>query len=294
LNAIGSKKLTFFDIVNIALLSLLLFSIVYPLYYMAIVSISDGLFVQRGEIHWYPIQINFDAYSIILSDPSIVRSYANTLLYTVLGTFINIVMTSLCAYPLSRRGMYGRKQVTAFIIFTMFFSGGLIPMYLIVYNLGLVNTIWAIVIPHAINVWYVIIMRTFFQNIPDELHESAHMDGANDLTVFFRIVLPLSMPVLATMIMFYAVWHWNSFFPALIYLNEKRLYPVQIILRNMVIVGEMATQKEQLGNTDSDFLVTAANVKYAVIIITILPIVTIYPFLQKYFIKGVMVGSLKG
>lgn len=176
----------------------------------------------------------------------------------------------------------------------MFFDGGMIPKYLIIEKLGLINTMWALIIPPAINVWYMIIMRTFFQAIPESLHESAYMDGANDLILFFKIVLPLSIPVLATMCLFYAVMHWNSFFPALIYLTDGAKYPVQLILRNIVIVGDMTQQSDAIGNSSSDFLVTAANIRYAVIFITILPIISVYPFIQKYFVKGIMVGSLKG
>jgi putative aldouronate transport system permease protein len=275
-------------------LIVLVIVIVYPLYYMAIVSVSDGIYVQRGDVKLLPIGINLDTYRMILSDPSIIRAYANTLLYTSFGTFINLLVTAMCAYPLARAKLYGRTLITVFIMFTLFFNGGLIPKYLVLNSLGMLNTIWAIVIPPAVNVWYMIIMRTFFQNIPEEIHESAHMDGANDLKIFAKIVLPLSLPVLATMTMFYAVWHWNSFFPALIFLNEKEMYPVQIIMRNIVIAGDMATQSEAMGGSNSNFLVTAANVKYAVIITTILPILAVYPFIQKYFVQGAMVGSLKG
>ncbi|MDF2717909.1 MAG: sugar transporter permease [Paenibacillus sp.] len=285
-----------FDAVNLLFMIALMAAILYPLYYMAIVSISDGLYVARGDVKWLPIGINLETYKIIFADPSLMRAYGNTLLYTSLGTFINVAMTALCAYPLARKRLYGRSAFTLFILFTMFFSGGLIPSYLVVHSLGLVNTIWAIVIPPAVNVWYMIIMRTFFQGIPEEIHESAMIDGANDIKVFAKLILPLSLPVLATMTMFYAVWHWNSFFPSLIYLNEKNLYPVQLMMRNIVISGEMATQAEAMGGTGSstNFLVTASNVKFGVIIVTILPILAVYPFIQKYFVKGSMVGSLKG
>ncbi len=274
----------------------LMLVVIYPLYYMAIISLSDGLYVARGDVRWLPIGINFETYKIIFADPSLMRAYGNTLFYTAFGTLVNVAMTALCAYPLSRRRLYGRSTLSFIILFTMFFGGGMIPSYLVVHSLGMVDTFWAILIPPAINVWYMIIMRTFFQGIPEEIHESAMMDGANDMTVFVRLVLPLSLPVLATMTMFYAVWHWNSFFPSLIYLNEKSKYPVQLLMRNIVISGEMATQAEAMGGTSSSksFLVTASNVKFGVIIATILPIVTVYPFIQKYFIKGSLVGSLKG
>lgn len=288
------NRFSIFDGLNYLFMVTFMFIIIYPLYYMLIVSISDGIPVSQGLVKFFPIDINFQTYKIIFEDPSILRSYFNTIIYTSLGTLINLILTALCAYPLSRNTFYGRQIFTFFIVFTIFFHGGLIPNYLVVNNLGLLNTIWAIVLPPAINVWYMIIMRTFFQGIPNEIHESAYMDGANDLVVFFKLILPLSMPVLATMVMFYAVWHWNSFFPALIYLNQKEMYPVQIIMRNIVIAGDMAAQSDKIGGSASDTMVTAANIKYAVIIITILPIVMVYPFIQKYFVKGVMVGSLKG
>jgi putative aldouronate transport system permease protein len=262
---------------------------------MLIISLSDGHAVIRGDVKLYPIGMNLDTYKVILQNPQIAIAYKNTLIYTLLGTFINVSMTALCAYPLSRSKFYGRSVLTAVIIFTMFFEGGIIPNYIIVDGLGMVNTIWAIVIPPAISVWYMIIMRTFFQQIPNELHESGYIDGANDLQIFWKIVLPLSVPVVATMILFYSVWHWNSFFPALLYLNEKDKYPVQLIMRNMVIQGDISdTQSAAAEASAAGANITGLNIKYAVIFITILPILTVYPFIQKYFVKGMMVGSLKG
>jgi len=279
-----------FDAVVYISLLFMIFAIVYPLYYMAIISVSNGMNVLRGEVKWFPIGFSLEAYRAILSDPLIARSYINTLLYTTTGTLLNVAMTALCAYPLSRRRLYGRSFFTVFIIITMLFSGGMIPTYLVVNALGLMNSIWAIIIPPAINVWYMIIMRTFFQNIPNEMHESAFMDGANDLSILWRIVLPLSLPVMATMVMFYAVWHWNSWFPATIYLHENKLYPVQVIMRSMVMEGGSA----QEADPSRDLKTVQISMRYAIIIITILPIITVYPFIQKYFVQGVMVGSLKG
>ncbi|NHN32344.1 carbohydrate ABC transporter permease [Paenibacillus agricola] len=289
----GGIKPTFgsllFDCAIYVILIAMVLVFLYPLYYMTVVSVSNGLYVIRGEVKWFPIGFNLDAYKMILSDASIIRAYGNTLLYTTVGTFINVCATALCAYPLSRNKLYGRKLFTLFIIITMLFHGGMIPSYLVVNSLQLTNSIWAIVIPPAINVWYMIIMRTFFQNIPNEIHESAYMDGANDLTIFLRIVLPLSLPVIATMTMFYAVWHWNSFFPAMIYLFDNELYPVQIIMRSMLIDGSIGSN-----DVSRDLTTIQTNMKYAVIIITILPIIAVYPFIQKYFVQGAMVGSLKG
>lgn len=287
---IGSKL---FDVFNILLMLIILFITLYPLYYVFITSISDGGSVMRGEVSFLPKGINWKAYEIVFQDKSIMHSYLNTIFYTVCGTLINLVMTALCAYPLSRNTFYGRGIFSLAIVFTMFFDGGLIPRYIVVDSLGLVDTVWAILLPPAISVWYMILMRTFFQNIPEALHESAHMDGANEMTVLTRIVLPLSVPILATMTLFYAVHHWNSFFPALIYLSDKKMYPLQIILRNIVIQGDMAEQSNMMGG-EMGMLVTAQNIKYAVVIVAIAPIVMLYPFLQKYFVQGIMVGSLKG
>ena len=274
-------------------LGLLAFIVVYPLYYMLIVSVSNGVFVMRGDVFLAPIGLNFATYQIILDDPVIARAYLNTIIYTTLGTGIALTMTALCAYPLSRRDFFGRPVYTLLVVFTMFFEGGIIPSYMIVHGLGFIDTLWAIVIPPAIIVWYMIIMRTFFQQIPAELHESAYIDGANDLRVFARIVLPISTPVIATMVLFYAVWHWNSFFPALLYLNRKARFPMQLIMRNIVVSGSMADQVEAMSGGTA-IAVTGLNIKYAVIFITITPILIFYPFIQRYFVKGMLVGSLKG
>ncbi|GAB1483634.1 carbohydrate ABC transporter permease [Treponema sp.] len=266
---------------------------IYPMIYIFVISISDGNLVMAGKVFLYPRGINFKAYQIVFESPDFLRSYANTLLYTFTGTLINLGATILYAYPLSRRDFYGRTFFTAMIAFTMFFSGGLIPSYLVVKQFGLINTMWALIFPVAINTWYMIIMRTFFQSIPDTIQESAHIDGANDLVILLKIIIPLSVPIIATMILFYAVYHWNSFFSALIYLNEKKKYPVQIILRNIVIAGELERNNNSVG-ADTNFITVATNFKYAVIIISTLPILAVYPFIQKYFTKGVMVGAIKG
>lgn len=288
-NRISPGSIAYDAAIYIAII-LMLFTFLYPLYYIVIVSLSDGLSVMRGDVKWLPIGINFQAYRAVLDYPLVPRAYANTILYTSVGTFINVAMTALCAYPLSRSKLYGRSAFTVFIVITMLFHGGMIPTYLVVHNLHLINSIWAIVIPPAINVWNMIIMRTFFQNIPGEIHESANIDGANDLSIFIKIVLPLSMPVIATMCMFYAVAHWNSFFPATIYLSDTKLYPIQVIVRAYVIDGNTSGTS----NAESDTKTIVTSMKYAFIFITLLPILAVYPFIQKYFVKGAMVGSLKG
>ncbi|MNY21638.1 L-arabinose transport system permease protein AraQ [compost metagenome] len=203
-------------------------------------------------------------------------------------------MTALCAYPLSRKDFYGRGIFIFMVAVTMFISGGLIPTYLVVQKLGLVDTMWALVLPPAISTFNMIIMKTYFEGIPMALQESAYLDGANEIQVLFKIIMPLSLPVMATMVLFYSVHHWNSFFPALIYLNDSEKFPVQVLLRNIVIAGEFSDQTSDIGSASSNFRVVAANYKFAVIIITILPILVVYPYLQKYFVKGAMIGALKG
>ncbi|WP_238403160.1 carbohydrate ABC transporter permease [Paenibacillus mesophilus] len=289
----GKRNVSVFDLVNILIMIGVIFVMLYPLYYMAIVSISAGGAVTRGEVGFYPIDMTWKAYEIVFSSAPIVQAYQNTLLYTTVGVAINLAMTALCAYPLSRSHFYGKNVFALLIVFTMFFDGGMIPRYLVVDSLGLLNSLWAIVLPPAINVFYMVMMRTFFQAIPDALIESAQMDGANDFKVFRTIVLPLSAPLMATMTLFYAVGHWNSFFSALIYLNESSKFPIQMILRNIVIQGDMSAQSTELSGV-MGMLVVDQNIKYAVVIIAILPILVLYPFLQKYFVKGSMVGSLKG
>lgn len=281
-----------FDVCNIVLMLLLVFFTLYPVYYLIVVSLSDGVAVSKGTVYWWPSGANLGAYKLLLGDSSIIRAYGNTLLYTSMGTLVNMILTVLCAYPLAKKDFYGRRVFSIMIVITMFFSGGLIPNYLLVYNLGMVNTMWAVILPSAISAWNMFIVRTSFQGIPGEMFEAARIDGANEWRILWRIALPVSVPMLATISMFYAVGHWNSYFPALIYLNEKAKFPLQILLRNLVIEGDMAGQAQDMAGQIAT--VSTTNIKYAVVIIAILPILMIYPFIQKYFVKGAMIGSLKG
>ncbi len=285
---IGSRL---FDLANVCLLLFFAFITLYPFYYVGIVSVSDGRYVVTGGIKHVPRGVNLKSYKIVLGNPIVPTSYKNTIVYTAVGTFINVLLSAFCAYPLSRKAFYGRKFFTGMIVFTMFFQGGLIPLYLTVKSLGMLNTIWAIVLPTAIGTYYMIIMRTFFQGIPDSIQDSARIDGANDIRIFFRIILPMSTPVLATMTLFYAVQHWNSFFPALIYLKERQKYPIQLILRNIVIEGDVSQQQVDM---QDDEMIVSTTIKYAIIMVSTIPILVLYPFLQKYFVKGITVGSLKG
>lgn len=266
--------------------------VIYPIWYMFICSISDGYAVTRGEIWLFPKGITAAAYKVALTYQSVLTSFKNSVVYTIVGTVIATAMTALCAYPLSRKSLYGRKVFTFIITFTMFFDSGLVANYMVVSSLNMKNTIWAMVLPGAVSVWYMIIMRTGFQSIPDALHESAYLDGANDLTIFFKIALPLSKATMATIVLFYAVGLWNAFIPGLLYMDDSAKYPLQLLLRNIVMGSAAAGSGTATVAGDSAAL--GKSIKYAVIFITTVPILVVYPFAQKYFVKGAMVGSVKG
>lgn len=288
--SMGSKV---FDAFNVVFMFLFLLVTLYPFWYVVIVSFSDGKAVLGGRVSLMPVDFTLDTYKVVLRDSSIITGFKNTLIYTGLGTLINLVCTSMCAYPLSRPDLMGKKQIMGFIVFTMFFSGGMIPSYLVMNQMKLIDTVWAMVLPGAISTYNMVVMRTFFMGIPESLHESACLDGANEWQVLVRIVLPLSTPILATMLLFYAVGHWNSYMNALLYLNSKSRFPLQSILRNMVVDGQLSEAQTQVGG-GSSFTVIETTMKYATIVVSTVPILMIYPFVQKYFVKGVMIGSLKG
>lgn len=282
-------------IVIYILLSIILLLVLYPLIFVISASISDPLTVSRGEMWLFPKDLTFIGYELVFANKEIWTGYANTLLYTFVGTAINLVMTIFAAYPLSRKDFAGRNVITAYIVFTMFFSGGLIPTYLLVKNLGMINTMWALIIPGAVSVWNIIIMRTFFQtSIPNEIQESASIDGCSNMQTLWRIVLPLSMPIIAVMILFYSVGHWNSYFNALIYLNDRDKYPLQLFLREILIKSQVDQMAGSLDLSVQKHLMEAEAIKYAIVIVANLPVLLLYPFLQKYFVKGMMIGALKG
>ncbi|HEY2492006.1 MAG TPA: carbohydrate ABC transporter permease [Paenibacillus sp.] len=274
--------------------------VAYPVVYMISASISDPKLVSSGEMWLWPKGITFDGYKRVFENSSIWTGYMNTILYTVVGTMINLIVTLPAAYALSRKDFVGRNFFMGMFMVTMFFGGGLVPSYLLIKNLGMVDTMWAIVIPSAASIWNIIVSRTFFQStIPIELQEAAQIDGCTNMRLFFRIVLPLSMPIIAVMGLFYGVGNWNSYFSALIYLNDESKFPLQLILRQILVLQEMSAQPG--GSMDATTALAlnskaevAALVKYAVIIVATLPIIAIYPFLQRYFVQGVMIGSVKG
>lgn len=282
-----------FYIFNYLFLTLLCFTMLYPFYYALVASVSNPYVVlkSRGLLFW-PRGINFENYRHVFRNPIIGRAYLNTIFYVIAGTLINIILTAFGAYALSRKHLWGREFIMLIIVFTMFFSGGLIPQFLLVKRLGLVDTRWALLLPTAINTYNLIIMRTGFSSIPDSLEESAKIDGANDFIILFRIYFPVALPTIAVMILFYAVGHWNAWFWAMVYLRNRALYPLQLILREILIASDVSSLLTGMLVTDQ--IPLSFTIKYAAIIITMAPITILYPFLQRYFIKGIMIGSLKG
>lgn len=283
-----------FTILNYVFLSIVALLVLYPLLFVVSASFSNPQYIISGEMWLWPKEFTVDAYEKVFKNKEIINGFINTVKYTVVGTALNVVMTILAAYPLSRKDFKGRGFFMAFIVFTMFFSGGLIPTYLLIRDLGMLNTFWVMIIPNAVAVWNIIIMRTFFQGIPTELEESAKIDGSGNFRILWSIVLPLSFPVIAVMVLFYSVGHWNSYFQALIYLQDEKRFPLQLILRQILIQGQA---DEMVKGTSESFLqqqLSVEGLKYAVLIVANLPMLMLYPFLQKYFVKGVMIGSLKG
>lgn len=284
-----------FGTVNTVFLTLIAFIVIYPLIFVLIASLSEPAEVLNGEVWLYPKGVHFHAYERILEQDEVMNGYWNTIVYTVTGTAVNIVMTVLAAYPLSRGRFAGKGVITAFMVFTMFFSGGLIPTYLLVKQLGMVDTIWAMIIPGAVSVYNIIIMRTFFQTgIPKEVQEAAHMDGCNDFQLLRIIVLPLSMPIIAVMILLYSVGHWNSYFSALIYLSDRGMYPLQLFLRELLVQNQTFETIAYFNEDLTKRMMEAEAIKYAAVIVANLPVLLLYPFLQKYFAKGMLVGAIKG
>lgn len=289
------KKWSLFDVALAAVMVAVIFATIYPVYYIFINSFSGSAAVAANKVIAFPRDITFNAYKVIFRDKSITRSFANSVFYTVAGTAINVTLTAMCAYAISRRDLFGRSLIVGVIMFTMFFSGGIIPLFLTVTNIGLYNSVWAVLLPSAISVYNVVVMRTFFQGIPFDLTESAYIDGANDIVIFLRIILPLSMPILATMTLFYGVGNWNAFYNALMFLSDKNKYPVQLVLRSIVLDGATGDLAFSMGaESASNANIDTRSIKYAVIAVTTLPIMVVYPFVYKYFEKGIMIGSVKG
>lgn len=283
-----------FGFINSLLLVMILLIVLYPLVFVLSASISNPAAVSRGELWLFPKEITFVGYQKVFQNREILTGYGNTILYTVVGTTVNLLLTILAAFPLSRTNLPGRNVIMFALVFTMFFSGGLIPSYLVVKKLGLLNSMWALVLPGAVSVYNIIIMRTFFRtSVPYEVQEAAMIDGCTTLQILYRIMLPLSMPIIAVMVLFYSVDHWNSYFSALIYLTDRDKFPLQLILREILIQNQM---DKMAGGASalSEQIMYGQAIKYAVVIVANLPVFLLYPFLQRYFVKGMTIGAIKG
>lgn len=279
-----------FQVFNFLFLALIVVFTLYPFIYLMSTSLSSNNAVMHGEVVLLPHQITFAAYNQMMNQVAFWNDYRNTIMYTVLGTVFDLALSTMCAYPLSKR-IPGRTIILKLLVFTMFFSGGLIPTFILVKTLHMTNTIWSVIIPSSVYVYNVIIMRTFFEGIPSSLEEAAEIDGLNQIQVLIRIVLPLSKPILATMLLFMAVQYWNDWFQALIYINNNNLYPVTLFLRN-ILMGATLSSMNMTSANDSSFTLPQTLQSASVMLVTI-PILCVYPFVQKYFVKGVMIGAIK-
>lgn len=289
-----------FDIVNHVLLILVVIACLYPLYFTVIASFSDPYSVVRGQVIFWPQGFTLDSYRAVFQYKQLWVGYRNTILYTIVGTLYNLFLLLPCAYAMAKRGLKGKGVLMGLFVFTMYFSGGMIPSYLIMKQLGLINTPWVLILPGAFSVYNMIVTRTYFSSsFPEALAEAAKIDGAGEFRIFLTICLPLSGAIIAVMALFNALGHWNSYFNALIYINDSELYPLQLVLRQILVLNQSM-------NVDSSTMTTeeiayqlqkaymAETMKYSVLFIANLPMLAAYPFVQKYFVKGVMIGSVKG
>lgn len=285
-----------FALVTYGLIGLSIIAIIYPLYFIVIASISDPNLVQQGKVILFPRGVTFDGYLTIFGTSTIVRGFANSVLYTVVGTTLSVAMILTGAYALSRRDMPGRNLFMILFVITMFFDGGMIARYLVVKELGMLNTLWAVVLPGAVGVWNLIIARTFLQqNLSPELREAAQLDGASDFRFFFGIAIPLSKPLIVLMVMIHLVANWNAFFDAMIYLNDESKYPLQLILRNVLIQSQASSSGMDMASMDSTAAAQRMGelLKYSMIVVSTIPLLIAFPFLQRHFIKGATLGALK-
>ena len=283
-----------FDITLVVISILIILVIAYPLYFVVIASFSQPEAVLGGKLRFLPVGFNLESYQMVLTEPKVLTGYRNTILYTVLGTCINLVLTTLAAYPLSRKDMPFRGLLTFVASFTMLFGGGMIPVYLVVRGLKLTDSIWAMVIPNALATYNMLVMKNYFQSsIPEELQEAAAIDGCDHFGTLIRVVLPLSAPIMAVIVLFYAVGHWNAFFNAIIYLRNQDLFPLQVVLRDILLQNSLEAVGGDLTGM-YEKVMRGESMKYALIIVASAPVIMLYPFVQKYFVKGVMVGAIKG
>ena len=284
-----------FTVIVVIVLTLFFIAVLYPCVFVISASFSSGTAVQSGKVVLWPVDVSLEGYKTVLNTPTVWTGYLNSIIITVGGTLINLVMTLTCAYCLSRHDLPGRNGIMLLFTFTMFFSGGLIPLYMQVQNLRMINTWWALIIPGAISVYNMIVARTFIVNtIPRELLEASQIDGCSDVRYYLSIVLPLSKAIIAVLTLFYAVGHWNAYFNAMIYLNSRQLYPLTLFLREILMSANIDPATVQDPELQARLADMAAVIKYALIVVAVVPVLVMYPFVQKYFVTGVMIGSVKG
>lgn len=286
------KKLLFGDIVIYGVLLVLMLVILFPMIYIISISFSDTGAVSRGEVVVLPVEFNIDAYKYVFQDGRFARAYRNSIFYAAGSTVASVLLTGLMAYPLSVDSFSGKKPLTIILMITMFFGGGMIPTYMVIKNLGLLDNPLVMMLPGAVSAYNVIIYRTFFQNIPAALREAAYIDGAGHFKIFWKVIVPLSKPLLATMSLFAIVGSWNSYFDALIYLNDSKMQPLSLYLRQLIVNMDMSSQG--MRDIMVQINVNPRTIRAATMIVAMLPIMCVYPFLQKYFASGVMIGSVKG
>lgn len=284
-----------FYIIIYAIITLLTISVLYPIIYVLSSSFSSGTAVSTGQVILWPVDFSIEGYKRVFQYDRVWIGYRNTIFYTIVGTLNNVLMTMICAYPLARRELPGRKYFMFIFVFTMYFSGGLIPSYLLMKDIGYVNTIWAMIMPGAFSVYQMIVCRTFINStIPGEMLEAAKIDGCSDFLYFVKFILPLSKAIIAVMTLQYAVGHWNSYFNAYIYLSNKNLFPLQVFLREILVMNQVSVSDFTDEETRQIMQGMADLLKYALIVVATAPIMCFYPFIQKYFVQGIMIGSLKG
>ena len=283
-----------FGMIVSAIVAFAVFITLYPLVFVLSASISNPMEVFQGNVWFLPKGINFEAYKQVFLNKKIWTGYRNTIFYTCFGTLIATALSISAAYPLARRKLYGKKVFMAYFMITMFFNGGMVPTYLIVQKLGLYDTVWAVILVNMVTVYNIIVAKTFIQStIPEDLYEAAEIDGCGDIRVFFKVVLPLSAPIIAVLTLFYGVAYWNNYFNGLIYVGSSDKYPLQLILRDILLSNATSEMIDAM-ETDINKLMVSESLKYAVVVVSSVPMLVLYPFLQKFFVKGVMIGSVKG
>ncbi len=284
-----------FDVFNVIILLLLTLVVVYPCYYILVASVSNPAAIyQDGGLLLWPKEFGMYSYQTVFENSDLWRSYGNTIFYVVAGTFLSVMLTTSAAFCASRKTLPGKNIIMFLIMFTMYFNGGLIPTYMVVKNLGITDSYFAMIIPTAVSTYNLIITLSYFRGIPESMEEAAKIDGATDFKIFYKVMLPLAKPIIAVIALYYAVAIWNNYYTALIYLSEEKYYPLQSVLRQILLTSSGTEQDAAAISSEADGAAYAANIRYATIVVSTVPILCVYPFIQKYFIKGVMIGAVKG